>query len=440
MQIMKLTYRLFPEFRGWLCGLPDSRLQTRCLYSMGQVTFCTLMMFLTRQRSLRAFCMENRDSEWALHNFQKWLPMQNVPTDDEVRYVLADVPTSAPNELLRKIHQGVERKKILADQKFMDTMELVSLDGSGQLSSYNLCFENALTRKTQTAEGLERTLFLHGQLVATLTNPSATFSLPLFYEPIERQGTAAEEYNKNDCEINAAKRLLAKLKTLYPKRSFCFLGDNLFAATTIAEIVKDKSWHFIFTAKPEKNRELFSWAEMLKEHWQTLEVIDGGGSRRIYRFQNKLPLAQFLKEENAVWVNLLEMTEIRPDGSQAYFNSWVTDLNINKENVIEIAQGGRARFASIENRVFNEQKNLGFQMEHNFGHFGNLPNVFFGFALVAQCLTQLFCVWGRARPWIKNAGSIRRYFEQLAVMVSQTVIDDDGIPILYCKFEFGDTS
>jgi hypothetical protein len=77
------------------------------------------------------------------------------------------------------------------------------------------------------------------------------------------------------------------------------------------------------------------------------------------------------------------------------------------------------------------------------GHFGNLPNIFFGLALVAQCLTQLFCTWGRARLWIKNAGSRRRYFEQLSIMISRTAIDDDGIPILYCKyckFEFGDTS
>jgi len=440
MQIMKMTHRIFPEFRAWLSQLPDSRLKQKCLYSVGQVAFCALMMFLTRQRSLRSFCLENRDSEWTLHNFQKWMPMHNVPTDDEIRYVLADLPTTALNDLLRKIHGGLERKKVLSDQKFLDKMELVSLDGSGQLSSYNLCYDNALTRKTILADGSERTLFLHGQLVATLTNPTAAYSLPLFFEPIERQGTEAVVFDKNDCEINAAKRLLFKLKTLYPKRSFCFLGDNLFAVTTITEVLKEKSWHFIFTAKPERNRELFSWAEMLKERWQTVEIVDQDGVRKTYRFMNKLPLAQFLKEENAIWVNLIELTETGPDGNRTYFNAWVTDIEINKHNVLSVAQGGRARFASIENRVFNEQKNLGFQMEHNFGRFGNLPNVFFGLAMVAQCLTQLFCAWGRARPWIKNAGSIRRYFEQLSIMISRTVIEDDGVPIIYCKFEFGDTS
>lgn len=440
MQIMKLTYRLFPEFRSWLSNLPDSRIQRKCSYSMGQVTFCTLMMYLTRQRSLNAFCAENRDSEWTRCNFQKWMPMHNVPTDDGIRYALAKRPTSAINGLLRDIHAGLERKKILSDQRLLDKFELVALDGSGQLSSYNLRFENALTRKTTLADGSVRTMFLHGQLVATLTNPSATFSLPLFFEPIERQGAETTVYDKNDCEINAAKRLFYKLKTLYPKRSFCFLGDNLLAASTIAEILKEKSWHFIFTAKPERNRELFSWAEMMKDRLQTVEVVDRDGTRKIHRFLNRLPLAQFYQEERALWVNLVELTEIGPDGTQKYFNTWVTDIDVTKSNVQQITQGGRARFAAIENRVFNEQKNLGFQMEHNFGHFGNLPNIFFGLALVAQCLTQLFCNWARARIWLKNAGSQRRYFEHLSVMVANTVIEDDGLPIFYCKFQFGDTS
>jgi hypothetical protein len=140
MQIMKLTCRLFPEFRSWLSRIPDSRIQASCLYSIGQVAFCRLIMSLTRQRSLRSFCMENRDSEWPLHNFQKWMPMHNVPTDDEIRYVLTDVPRSAMNDLLHKIHAGLDRKKNLADQKLL-AMELVSLDGSGQLPSYKLRYD-----------------------------------------------------------------------------------------------------------------------------------------------------------------------------------------------------------------------------------------------------------------------------------------------------------
>jgi len=152
----------------------------------------------------------------------------NAPTDDDFRYVLAEVPTASLNEFLCKTHAQLERKKILTDQKFMDKMELVSIDDSGQLSSHNLCFENALIRKSSTgSEGRERTLFLPGQLIATLTNPTATYFMPLFFEsiesqPIEGEPLETDTYEKNDREISAAKRLLARLETNYPKRSFCF--------------------------------------------------------------------------------------------------------------------------------------------------------------------------------------------------------------------------
>jgi hypothetical protein len=42
----------------------DSRDSSKCWYSIGQVAFCGLTMFLTRQRSHRASCHMNRDSEW----------------------------------------------------------------------------------------------------------------------------------------------------------------------------------------------------------------------------------------------------------------------------------------------------------------------------------------------------------------------------------------
>lgn len=81
-----------------------------------------------------------------------------------------------------------------------------------------------------------------------------------------------------------------------------------------------------------------------------------------------------------------------------------------------IAEAARARFA-IENRNFKEQKKLGFHTEHNYGHKGNLPNVFFGLAQVAQLITELFSLWRVGKLAIEKIGSKRRYFEQLVGML-----------------------
>lgn len=135
-------------------------------------------------------------------------------------------------------------------------------------------------------------------------------------------------------------------------------------------------------------------------------------------------------------MNYLEMTEINLEtGGVVYHNTWMTNIEINQQNVQSIAEGGRSRFSSIENRTFNELKNRGYQMGHNFGHKGNLPNVFFGLMLIVNLLTQLFCLWKKGKDQIAIIGSVRRYFETLGVLVAHTALQDEE-KILYLKFEF----
>jgi hypothetical protein len=118
-----------------------------------------------------------------------------------------------------------------------------------------------------------------------------------------------------------------------------------------------------------------------------------------------------------------------------YHNTWMTNIEINQQNVQSIAEGGRARFSSIENRTFNELKNRGYQMGHNFGHWGNLPNVFFGLMLIVSLITQLFCLWKKGKEQIEIIGSVRRYFETLGVLVAHMGLQEEE-RILYLKFEF----
>jgi hypothetical protein len=396
---------------------------------MEQMVFCGLMVFILRYRSLRSFIYENRDNDFALKNFQRWLSFKGLPSDDELRYSLQTVPTRSLNKLLQQLHSDLDRKKILKNQSFLGHHQLVSLDGTGQISSEKIHCERCLTRIASDGT----VLYYHGQLLASLTNQKAEYALPLQFESIERDDVDTK-YSKNDCEINAAKRLIPKMKTQFPKRNFCFLGDNLFAAESMTELILENSWHFIFTAKPEKNRELFLMYAYVHERQQSYKYTDRVGRVHHYRWSNQLPIKQARYKEDVRLVNLLEYQEIDATGKLLFKSAWMTDFVLSQDNVCAIAEAGRARFV-IENRNFNEQKNLGFHTEHNFGHFGNLPNVFFGLAQIAQLVTELFRLWRPAKAWIAAVGSKRRYFERLAVIISTQVLVDDGLPIIYLKFE-----
>src|SRR5690606_27250962 len=114
LKIMQFTYKLFPDWvRNISKCIQDPRINKKCRYSMEQVFFCGLMVFLLRHRSLRSFCMENKDNQFTLKNFGRWITIKDVTSDDEMRYSLQTVSTLSMNNNLKKYHQNLERKKIL---------------------------------------------------------------------------------------------------------------------------------------------------------------------------------------------------------------------------------------------------------------------------------------------------------------------------------------
>jgi hypothetical protein len=75
----------------------------------------------------------------------------------------------------------------------------------------------------------------------------------------------------------------------------------------------------------------------------------------------------FRATDDALPVTWVSIEIQNATGKRTYYNSFVTDLDINVGNVAEIAACGRARW-KIENETFNMLKTNGYNLEHNFGH------------------------------------------------------------------------
>src|SRR5208282_6177635 len=71
--------------------------------------------------------------------------------------------------------------------------------------------------------------------------------------------------------------------------------------------------------------------------------------------------------EDALRVNWLSIEIADPKDKVTYRNSFVTDLTVDRDNVIALAACGRARW-KVENETFNTLKTKGYNLEHNFGH------------------------------------------------------------------------
>ena len=115
-----------------------------------------------------------------------------------------------------------------------------------------------------------------------------------------------------------------------------------------------------------------------------------------FRFINNLPLNA---SDQDCQVNFLEYQEITPKKTTTF--SWVTDLEITKNNVFKIMRAGWARW-KIENETFNTLKNQCYNLEHNYGlgekylneNFARLTMLAFLVDQVQQLCCPLFCsVW-----------------------------------------------
>lgn len=84
--------------------------------------------------------------------------------------------------------------------------------------------------------------------------------------PEEVKNTDGKE--KQDCEINAGKRLLAKIRKSHPKLPLIIVGDSLYSKQPAIEEMTALDMRYVLTAKPDDHKKLMEWVNeqrILKE-------------------------------------------------------------------------------------------------------------------------------------------------------------------------------
>jgi hypothetical protein len=214
--------------------------------------------------------------------------------------------------------------------------------------------------------------------------------------------------NCQNCESRAVRRWLechARLKPVY-------LGDDLFSRQPVCEAVRAMDGHFLFVCKPSSHQTIEEYLTGVDLPTLTRK-IKRGRERFDYRYRwlTDVPLRG---DADALTVNWLMIEIVNAAGEVTYRNSFITDLEVSPDTVVDLAACGRARW-KIENESFNVLKNNGYNLEHNFGHgkvnlsavFVSLNLLAFAFHTVCDLAEDL---WRRA---IEKMGTRGRFFENL---------------------------
>jgi hypothetical protein len=185
--------------------IPDHRAATADI-TLTKALLSAFAMFSLKAPSLLAFDRERTEDNWhTLYGIQR------VPCDTHMREVLDPVSPEALRPVFKRVVTQVQRSHALAPMRFVDDSSLLALDGTGYFSSKAIHCASCLQQEHRNGT----ITYAHQMLGAAIIHPDVQAVIPLMPEPIVQQdGT-----RKNDCERNATKRLVAKLRQAYPHSS-----------------------------------------------------------------------------------------------------------------------------------------------------------------------------------------------------------------------------
>jgi Transposase DDE domain len=395
--------------------LAEYRQYAKIKYRLHDVCMSGVAVMFFQDPSLLQFQMRMQE-ELQRNNLQTLFQVEHIPQDTQMREVIDSIESDSVSTLFLDFFRALQRAKYLQQYLFLDGWYLISLDGSEYFSSEKLCCPGCLRKEDKKG----RIRYHHEILQAALMHPTMRQVIPLAPEAIKNtDGTT-----KQDCEINAAKRLVKRIRRDHPKLRIIIVADSLHSKQPFIEELHRLGMRYILVVKEQDHKILMEWVNEQRQLQEVcrLRVEDRKGRHHVYEWINGVPLNG---NQETVWVNYCEYWLYDEEGKNTYHNSWVTGIPIGEDNVREIVRGGRCRW-KIENEVFNTLKNQGYHIEHNYGHGKrNLSMNFFLFNLLAFFMHQIFELSdGLYQQCRKAFGSKRNLWDHLRAAIRLLVFPD----------------
>ena len=346
--------------------VPDPRRPDRVDYSVHDTLLSGFAMMFFQHPSLLEF-QRKMQQRRGRGNLETIFGVTEVPSDTQMRQILDGVPTELLRLLLPALFEKIRRAGWA--QEFTSSVPsgehhgiyyTLMLDGTDYFHSTRVECPSCLQR----TDGNGTMHFHHTVVSATLVKAGSHRVLPLDVEEV----CNSDGKDKQDCEINAAKRLIPRLRQEHPQMPLIIGGDDLYAHEPFIAQLRAYRLHHILVCKPGSPPALYAWVDDLvrlgaceQGQWH-----EGPTCRRRF-FEYRIARSVPLTATRRVWGTFVEVWERDRRGTLLYHNAWITDLEVDADNVAPLIWIGRSRW-KIENEQFNVQKNHGYELEHNYGH------------------------------------------------------------------------
>lgn len=361
--IDKYLPRLFIMFDN----LSDARQQGKVTYPMKVICITRLFGLLCGITSMNS--LTNKfNNNFTIDTISKIsnTDLSDLPHYDTINDVFDDLNIDELRKIQKYIVNALIRSKMFDKFRYNGKFQIL-VDGTGIASfDYKHC-EHCLVKKHSDGN----ISYEHQVLEAKLVFDS--FVLSIDSEFIENPNQNVVNIKKQDCEMNAFKRMAIRIKKNFPKLKFIITADALYASGPFIKICLDNKWDYIFRLKSDK-------LKSVNRDFDGIISIDTGTIHNNYYLVKDY-------HYNKYTFNIVRFIEKQPNNKDKIF-TYITNLIVNDNNIKAIIELGRRRW-KIENQGFNIQKNNIFDITHMCSHNYNAMKAHYLFIQFAHTIRQL---------------------------------------------------
>ena len=299
-ELLIIIKQYFSKLVNWIDNLTDNRNQSYITYDF---KICLLTQILALCSSYQSMNKIGRDfnSDIVINNINHILKTNylELPHKDTLINIISSMKFDDLEKIQTNIIRTLIRSKMFDKYKFNGLFHIV-INGTGLYSTHVNLGEQAITKVYNKGQDNEYTLYSYYVLEAKLVCGNITFSLATEFVENETytddKGNSYRKFDKQDCELKAAYRLLKKIKKRFPKLPIIIGGDAMYLGRPFLELCDELKFDYIIRYKE-------NGAPSIKRNFDEIKISENN-----YEYQNEI-IFGYLKDNKFYTLNFISYDE-----------------------------------------------------------------------------------------------------------------------------------
>ncbi len=371
---LKVYQNIFPQLMEDFKDIDDPRDSKKINHKLTSVLVYGIFLYLLKIPSRRQANNvltrpQFRENLKTIFPELKEEDLDDLPHGDTVNRILSLIDVEQIQSMKLKLIFDLIRKKKFKRHKITGRY-IINIDGTQKFSSDHPFSPEALKRNVNVKDGKKTQYYVY-ILEANMVFENG-LSIPLLTEFCEFSKGDLDN-DKQDCELNAVKRLMKRIKRFFPRLPIMLNLDGLYPNGPMIHLCREYNWDFMMVLKDDKLPQVWNEYNGLCqfESDNTLENIWGDRKQK-FTWVNDINYYYGKNQKYTELVHVVVCEETWEDVNQegdivehSKKFAWISARPLNKNNVVGRCNKIARHRWDIEENILIE-KHHGYQSEHAF--------------------------------------------------------------------------